>query len=343
MDLELNTGGRLDGTIHLDQTGLRNQDVIDATIPGYSFVIAERNAKVIWGGYVWSRTYQSQSKDLQLFCQSFEYYPDHQIIENDITIGPDHPVNCFLSLWTNMQHSDEGRNLSISNPIVPYALGDDPIFSFIGNVQVLSSDKKLYGEAMHELSDSSFGFDWYIQCDRVGSDYLRRLVVGYPRLGETATDNSLVFEYPGDILNYYQVESGGDAATTAFAIGAGDGSKLVLGKAVSDLVALRGWPRWDYIASYKDVQDPSRIQLLAEQELATRKAPKIVIKATMKGELVPEFGAWGLGDSVRVVIKDARNPRGFDFAARIAKWTLSPPTGDQVESYDLVFVGDDNG
>jgi len=335
MDQELNVGGRFDCTCHLDSTGLRNQDVIDATIPGYSFAVAERNGIVVWGGYVWSRTYQSQSKDLQLNCQSWETYPDHQLIDADLFVQGGTVRDTWLGLWNAMQASDIGRNVGINVP----TRDASAFFS----VTAAATEQKFFGEVMRELSDSaSAGFDWYISVARVGPDYIKNLNSAV-KLGEPYSDQSLIFEYPGSITNYYQIESASDAATTVFAVGAGDGSSLILGRADSNLVALAGWPRWDYVASYKDVSSAFSIQDLADQELSVRQAPKTTIKATLKGDGVPEFGSFGLGDSVRVIIKDARNPRGLVFPARIAKWTLNPPTEEDVESYGLIFVGDDNG
>src|SRR6185503_2011091 len=85
MDLEMNVGGRLDGSFQLDQTGIDNDTLLSATIPGKTFVCCERNGIPIWIGYVWSRTYQSQSKSIQLFAESFEYFPTHQLIIQDYT------------------------------------------------------------------------------------------------------------------------------------------------------------------------------------------------------------------------------------------------------------------
>jgi hypothetical protein len=336
MDLELGKGGSFNGTFNLDQTGKRNSDLLDATVPGHNFIMVERNGVVIWGGILWSRTYQSQSKTAQLFGTSFETYPDHQIIDSDLVISPDDQRNVFCKVWNAMQ-AGEGRNLGITIPpaTFPVVVG--------ASADVPATDMKYFGELMSEIADKVNGFDWYIQCSRIGNAYVKNLVLGYPFLGATASPTSTVFEYPGSITNYYQVESIAESATRVYVPGSGDGSSMILGVADSTLVQTAGWPRWDFISPRKEVLDQSTADALAAQELINRLAPKTTMKATMKGDSNPEFGAWGLGDSVRVVVKDARNPTGLSFSARIAKWTLNPPTGTNVEEYGLIFVGDESG
>jgi len=336
MDMEMNVGGNFNGSFQLDQSGLfsstkRNSDMLDATIPGFSFIYVEREGTVIWGGYVWSRTYQSQSKDVQLFGQTFEMYPDNQLIDADIDFTGEQR-NVFCQLWNTMQSKPE-RNLGITIPPATFTT------LVTTEVAALATDAKFYGELMSQVADSSTGFDWYIQCSRVGNDYIKNLVIGYPTLG--ANDGDPIFEYPGPITNYYQTEAMADAGTNFLVTASGDGSNMITGIASDPTLFTQGWPRWDRIIAGKDIGTEAIAQAIANQQLAMRRPPKTTIKATMKaGDQVPDFGSWGLGDTVRVVIKDARNSTALDFPGRIVKWTLNPPMSTQVEEYNLIFQGD---
>jgi hypothetical protein len=334
MDMELNVGGQWNGTYQLDQTGKRNEDLVDATIPGFSFVFVERNGTVVWGGYIWSRTFQSQSKSAQLYAASFEKFPSEQLLLSDFSSGVDDQRNCFISLWNHMQTRPE-RNLSINVP----AFFPDVVFT---SVAARASDLRTYGELMKAIADGNPGFDWYISCSRTApNDYRKDLVIGYPTIGQTFSDSSLIFEYPGNVLNYFLTQSMATGATHVTVSGSGEGSKMIVGRAGFDIMLQQGWPRWDKVISAKDVSSKSAIDALAVQAATTLRAPKTTVKATMKGDKVPEFGSWGLGDFVRVVISDSFNPTTLDFPGRIVKWTLNPPSGQNTEEYAVFFENDE--
>lgn len=345
IDMTLNVGGTFNGSFQLDQTGKRNQDLIDATIPGFSYVMVERNEVVIWGGFIWSRTYQSQAKIVQLYASSFDMYPGNVLIDVDLLglFTATDQRNLFVGLW-NLMQSKSQRHLGITMP------GTFPDVVVYGGLGTLKTDNKYFGELMSQISDTETGFDWYISCSRVGSKYIKTLNIGYPTIGQALSDSSLVIEYPGSITNYYQTEAMADAGTKIIVTGSGDGSSQVIGTAENTVFYDRGWPEWDRVISHKELFSnlaaPGALSIpdqTAAQELSARLPPKTTIKATMKGDATPEFGSWGLGDMIRVVIKDPRNPNGLTFPGRILKWTLSPPTSTNVEEYGLIFQGDDNG
>src|SRR6185369_793153 len=295
MDMELNVGGSFNGSYQLDQTGIDNEVLMGATVPGYSYVMVERNGVVIWGGYLWSRTYQSQAKSMQLFAQSFEMFPNNQLIDFNLIdedgsplIPPGDQLQVFVGLWEAMQLGD-GRNIGVTMPTNL----DSGIL--IGAPGTAATDFKFFGEIMAEIANASFGFDWYIQNSRVGGAYIRELILGYPTVGTDLTNTTIVLEYPGNIVNYYQVESMANAGTNIIVTGSGDGSSMIFGRATDPNKIALGWPNWDRVASHKDVASLDYAQALAEQELVARRAPKTTIKTTMKGDILPEFGAVRLG------------------------------------------------
>lgn len=334
--MEMNVGGQLNGSFILDQTGRRNQDLLDATIPGKNFAIVERNGIPIWGGIVWSQTYQSQAKEVQLFCQSFETYPAKQLIRTDFARTNVEQLSIFRSLWTDMQSIPE-RNLNINVPTSPLTN------IVLKNIDILATDFKFYGEVMSSLSDAENGFDWYITITKDSNgNYRKDLLIGYPILGTPQSNTTTTIEYPGAILNYYQTQSMSDAGTNTFVVGAGEGSSMLVAESKSPTLLSAGWPRWDVIVSRKDVSDVSLIGGIANQEGATRRPPMTVIKASMKGELPPEFGSFGLGDALNLFIRDARNPNGLLINTRMLRWELQPSSSQNVEEVALVFAGDPN-
>ncbi len=332
MDMEMNKGGQFQGTFQLDQTGKDNESLIAATIPGKTWVAVERNGVCIWHGYIWSRVYSAQSKSLQLFGLSFENYPSKRLITSDLGHDTTDIKNLFKFLWTSLQ-SDTNSNMNINVP----ADFPDVLVSFL---DIRGTDYKYYDEIMSEIADTIDGFDWYINVTKDGTNYRKDLVIGTPTLGVDLSHSTIVFEYPGAITQYYMTENMQDAGTNVFVIGGGEGSTMIVGNVDNTVLYTQGWPRWDADVMRKDVNSQFLINSAAQQQSQIRTPPMIVIKATVKGELVPEFGSYNLGDTCRIVIKDARNPTTFDSYKRLLKWELHPVSSDSVEEVNLVFEGD---
>ncbi len=278
---QINGPGQMTGTFQLNEIGIRNSDLVQATVPGQTAVAIERNGIVVWTGIVWSRVYQSQSKSFELFCWGFEAYPSRARILTDVTyLSLQNRLNVFRKLWLDMQ-SVTGRNLNINVPPT-YA---NTYNQMADNLTVLATDRKFYSEIMSQLSDAaSGGFDWTIDVTRVGSNYVKNLRLGWPSFGTTSSPSSLVFEYPGNILNYYQTESMADAGTHVSALGSGQSDSMLVanGDNGGDVMVTQGWPRWDVDVSRKDVAVQSDLNGIAAQEALVRRPPMASIRATVK-------------------------------------------------------------
>jgi hypothetical protein len=333
MDLEINKGGRCDGSFSLDMTGYDNQTLIDATIPGDTGLVVERNGIPIWSGFTWSRVYQSQSKSIQMYHQSWENFPQYELNLDDLSYTGIEEISIFYDLWTRMQ-AVSGRNMNINVPPGPYPTITPK------DLSVLASDYNYYGELISSLADADDGFDWTIDISKSGNQYVRTLRTGFPQIG-SSDPNQLTFEYPGAILNYYATESMSGAGTNVFMLGAGSGSSMIVNESRQDLMVAQGFPRWDVTVNRKDVTDPNLLAGLSAQAGMNRKPPMLVIKPEFKSDHQPEFGSFGLGDAGILNIKDPRFPNGFQFNCRIAKWMLQPQSTTNVDYYNVIMVGDD--
>jgi len=332
MDLELNKGGRCDGSFSLDMTGYDNQTLIDATIPGECGLIVERNGIPIWSGFCWSRVYQSQAKSVQMYHQSWENFPQYELNLDDLSYTDTEQISIFYDLWTRMQ-AVTGRNMNIN--IVP---GPYPMIT-PKDLAALATDYKYYGELISSLADADDGFDWTIDVSKSGNQYVRTLRTGFPQLGST-DPTKLTFEYPGSILNYFATESMSGAGTNVFMLGAGSGSSMLAVENRQDLMIAQGFPRWDVTVSRKDVNDLGLLTGLAAQAGTNLKPPMLVIKPEFKSDHQPEFGSFGLGDAGTLNITDPRFPNGFQFPCRVAKWMLQPQSATNVDYYNIIMVGD---
>lgn len=332
MDMEMNKGGQFQGTYQLDQTGKDNETLVAASIPGKTWIAVERNGVCIWHGFIWSRVYSAQSKSLQLFALSFENYPSKRIQDQDLSFAATDIKNQFRNLWSSMQV------ITNSNMNVNVGAAFPDVLSF--GMELTGTDFKYYDELMSQIADSIDGFDWYIQVTKDGNYYRKDLRIGSPLLGVNSNDSSIVFEYPGSITQYYMTETMIDSGTNVYVIGNGEGSTMVVGRAENTQLYIEGWPRWDVDITRKDISSQFLIDSAAQQQAQIRNPPMNVIKITVKGGLIPEFGDYNLGDSCKIVIDDPRNPTVFSSYKRLLKWELHPTSSDNIEEANLVFEGD---
>lgn len=337
---QLGLQGSFTASFAFDQTGKNNADIVAATTPGYCYVVVERNDVPVWWGVVWSRTYQSQAKECQISALGFEVFPNKQRLFNGYHAAGTN-VELFCRLWTDMQASSLGRNINV----LVNSFDAGPIKS----IDVDTTDQKYYGDVMDDLASAADGFDWTIDCQRLGDGtYQKTLRVGYPTMGASSDSADLVvFEYPGCITNYYMTESMSDAGTNVRVLGAGEGTSMPVADVTqTDMLTIQGWPRWDVDVSYKDASDQTLINQLAIQASINNKPPMPTYKLTVKGDQDPVFGSYNIGDACRLVITDSRNPSpgssvaGLSVPSVIIGYEVHPPSSDSVEEINIILPGD---
>lgn len=334
MDRQLNDYGVFRGTTYLDQTDVSNQDIIEATLPGRTFVVCELDNVPVWDGIVWTRTYDSQGKDLNLTARTYEGYFEKNLIATSFGRTATEQRQIVADLINNLQ-ADPNRNLGL---VVPSGFDT----TVLRDLSVLSTDFKNYLEVISGITDGVDGFDWTIdtQHDPVTGEYLRTVRFGYPTLGALDSGN-LTFDYPGQVTNYWQTDGMTNAATDFFLLGAGEGSDMLVGAAEQTDMLTGGHKRYDAVVSRKDITDQASLNSMATQLGKQRRPPYTTIKFNTKGDLDPVFGSYGLGDNCSISIVDPRHPDGFTRIARVIAWVFRPASDDSTAEAELVFEGDD--
>lgn len=323
--------GDFRGSFQLDQTGKDNHDLLAATQEGRCYLICERDGQPIWGGFVWTRTYQSQAKIHQLYCRAFEHYPQYRFIRSDFENLNTEQRNIFRNLWTSMMADPNSWRLDLPAS-----------FSTVvqKSLSVRDFEFKTYREAMDSIANADDGFDWTIDVARVAGAYTKTLRIGYPTLGAT---EPAVFDYPGTVLNYWENGSMANRGTHMFGLGAGEGSTMLVQPVEHlDLIA-NGFPRFDVAISLKDVTDADILTGLTTQASLVQKASIPVITAEMKGNIDPQFGSYGLGDAAKLYFRDPKHPDPVTrtFTSRILGWEYYPASDDHVEFVRMIFEGED--
>lgn len=322
--------GELRGSFQLDQTGKNNEDLIAATEEGRSYVICTRDTQPIWGGFVWTRTYQSQAKVYELYCKAFEHYPEFRLVLSDFSNIDTEQRNIFLNLWTAMMADSNSIQVTLPSSfssVVPKTL------------EVKAVEYKRYRQAMDSIANGDDGFDWTIDIAQVSGTFTKTLRIGYPTLGSTET---LVLYYDGEITNYWNNGSMSGRATHIYGVGAGEGSTGLVQEVIHTDLLASNFPRYDIALSYKDITDSDLLTSLTVQAARFRKAGVPIYTIEVKGDLEPQFGSYGLGDKVQIrFINDPSHTLANSvFDSRIIGWEYYPPSDDHVEYARLVFEGD---
>lgn len=325
-------GGELRGTFQYDQSGKDNQSLNDATQPGRCFVVAEREGIPVWGGIVWTRTYQSQAKIEQLFCRTFDAYTDRRIIDFDFSAVDVEQTTLFLNLYATLQADLNAFQIELPSPIST---------GVTQTLEVKGAEYKTYRQVLDSISDTDVGFDWTIDTLRDGGSYRRVMRLGFPYLGAPLAVTSPVFDYPGNITNYYQNESMAEAGTNIYGIGAGEGETMIVSTVVHGDLLNNGFPRYDNDFSMKDIASQEILDAQTAIKANILKPPMPIITAELKADQDPEFGSYSLGDACTIVFDDPKHPQRFVKPTRILGWDYTPQSDDSEEKVSLTFEGDD--
>jgi len=326
--------GELRGSFQLDQTGQDNATLLAATVPGRCYVVCEREGFPIWGGIVWTRTYQSQAKVHQLYCRGFEHYPERRLIRSDFEMTDTEQVNIFLALWEDMQADANSIRVNL-----PSAFPSDNLKS----LTIKESEFKTYRDAMGELANASDGFDWTIDTSRIDNAYIFTLRIGSPLLGNQNPENATYFDYPGSITNYWQNESMANTGTHIYGIGTGEGSTMLTVEVIHDDLISQNFPRYDVDVSMKSVTDINVLTDLTVQAAIMRKALAPVLTVETKADKHPEMLTYNIGDLCVVTMQDPKHTDLSDQVkqARLIGFEYYPASDSSVEMSRLVFEGDD--
>lgn len=330
-DKKIKAAGNFTGTFKLG-TGVHNDlELIDASYPVKSCMYVERDGVICWGGIIWSRTFESNAKTVQLSGQTFESYPGSVLIQNDFSRIGANQLQTLVDLFGDMQ-SVPRRDLQIDTSGVDITGGN------LRDLTIKAVDTKYYSEAINQLADADDGFDWFIS---VGDGQTKELIVGQPIIASDP-NNVEVFDFPGNIDQFYWPESGSKGGTDFFLIGSGSGDDAIIASATWPDAA--GFPEVDQIVPRKDITDPAILQSIANAYAATFGSSISNPTITLKSDVVSNFSPWNsLGTYFRFELESPRWPERKVVTKRALGWQLYPTSSEQSETFKLVIEGEDEG
>ena len=154
-----------------------------------------------------------------------------------------------------------------------------------------SYEKKNIAEAIVELADNDYGFDFEITPDKVFNVY-------YPFKG--TTKDNVVFRYPGNCEGMSILESGWDVVNHELGLGRHWGGQEIY-YVVDDLTSQGNYGKREKIASYKDVEIQAFLNDMVTEDVAWNKDINKIIKFKSFMDDKTDLYMYELGDNVRVV------------------------------------------
>lgn len=331
----LNKPGNCTFTIPLGTGVYFDQDIIDATYPGRTALFIERDSNLVWGGIVWSRTYQGQGHNLSFTGQTFESWAYEQLIETDL-------------VFTNMDQREILRQLFISMSAKPYT--DIGILVQAGayaggilrTVTFRAYEGWSYGKAIEYMLAYDLGFDYTLDVvyDTNNNPAIQMRCANV--LGTPIDTTQVAFDYPGNIKNYWYPESAGSAVTTMLGFGAGEADAMVRSKYVNQKLLDAGYPSLQGTYNNKDIADPATLGNQTKAAALLAAVPITVPTFEVNPQLDPPFGSYSLGDYTKIHIVDPRFPGGKELSTRILGWDIQPPVSDSTEGIKLIVSGQES-
>lgn len=342
-DRQINKAGNFQASTNLDDEIIDNATLLSGTAPGRTAMFVYRDGQIVWGGIIWSRTYQSAGKVIQITGQTFESYAYRRVWRPASTIKYNTGQSFILAdVWTQLQNSDTNCNIGVTVPGSESLPGSD----IVRTMTVNPWDMKYYGNYIDDpLMSFTDSPDYTIECYDNAGIPSKILNIGYPRLGSIIDYSGLVADYPGNTMEYTWAESAANGATRAYATGDGDGSDMKIGVSTNSSLLAAGWPLIETVNSHAGVTVQATINAHAVSDLAAMPMPKSSPTIMVKADQAPTFGTYYIGDDCRIIIEEGSDPRfpnGLDAVVRVVGWHVQPSESSQVETVQLVIAGSEN-
>lgn len=327
----INTYGTASGTISLDAA----EDPLLVLPERRTCLWISHRERVVWGGIVWDTDPDITRRTLKITAQTWSSYFEHILIRDTLVYRSTEQLTTFRNLVAYAQ-AKSSANIGVtvdpgnSGVLVTQLYGP-------GAGDSARPDKPV-GEALKDLANTEPGFEY---CDDWADDGAtrnpaKRIRLGYPLLG-TSGAPGLMFEYPGNILDYSWAKAGKGSPNKLYAVGAGDGAQALVESATNTAEIGFGYPLLEASTGgdHKEVVTKSALRGYAAADLAALGRARLAPTFTVRADADPQPGDYSGGDVIRCRLTSAyHRPQpdgspGYDGLFRITAINVTPLRADQ--------------
>jgi hypothetical protein len=333
---QLNSAGTFSATLLITDSTENALSVIQGTQPARTALYVERSdlannvgRSLVWGGIVWSRSYNSTTQSITINAREFESFLEK--IRLQVSLFPiSFPTgaNTKAVQFTNVDQfqlvqmimsaaqSRTGSNIGIQVP--------GTLSGALANVVYSDTDYKTAYQALLDLSSAQNGFDFNVDVYYDGTGTPQKILnLGYPQIGYryvSGDPNAPVLQLPGNVLEYEYEEDGSLTANYVSAVGNNNATQ-----SYSNAAAITaGYPFMQEVVNYSDITDTTLLSGIAQGRANALAVPPTTLKVTQIASQQPTVGVVNPGDDMRVIINDARFPNGLNAVYRVTAITTTP-------------------
>lgn len=324
--------GTLSASLHIGSKKVQALNPQDLTTPVIRVVYVLRGQNPVWGGIIWTRSYDSASRIIKIGAADWWSYFNHRKVLPVLapTAYTDTTYTASLAtVYTGVEQNQLARNLvslaqsHTAGNIGINVAGDSSSSGINRDRSYLGYQLKDVGSALQDLCNVLNGPDMLFDVGPTDANGVpqRLLRLGTPHLGQQGS--AWVWELGGNLRSYTWPSDGTRMETRAFAStdGTAEGTPIAVAEDTSRYTY--SWPLLEGNQQYSGVQQSQTLIDHATSDQTVARLPVVLPTLVVDGVLSPTVDEFSVGDDARVCITDEFFTAGLDTSMRIVKSTIN--------------------
>ncbi len=298
---DLLTAGPFSATLpRLSAVDVAGLNVLDATAPARRVLYVERDGTLVYAGIIWTRRYNSSAGAFVLGgAEPSSYLARRRWTPATRTYVGTSDQTIFADLVADAM-SGEASSIGIRSTVAggPANLRTRTYVAFELNP---------ISQNLDQLTEEAPGFEWANEVARTAAGEPDLILAGaWPYRGRPATSSGLVWEYPGNVLEFEWPEDAGSTANLVWGLGQAAATNVDLSAHSLNRTRwqIEGYPLLEDVLSASQVRDVAHLQRLVDTDRARRDAPIELPVLHVSPTGPPAVGAYVTGDRFRAFLDD---------------------------------------
>jgi len=308
---QLNSNGTFQGHVLLSGINSDDLNAYDGTIPGKTILwVLYTNpytavSAPVWSGVIWAREYDSASQTLSISAQEMMSLYQRRRISTDKNYSATFydPTYIAYELMKYAEALPHGKTGLTYNTIFTAYATKKYYFGY---------ELKSVYQAVKDLAANFF--DFTIRPYLSGNDLKNIFALGdpYGTVYSASDPDAIVFQFPGNLVEYKFPEDASGAANKLYGLGYGANNTKILATAIDpDKITTGDWPLLEDSVNYIDIGDTQLLRDLTLGQLNAISYPPTTIEVVIPPYVDPIYPTYEIGDQVRLDIKDDYFPSGL--------------------------------